>query len=91
MLHVVVVAFVLFANPATGDVQPAQAVTASPLACADLLNAHHTVQTEDGQTYYMIKAECHGYYVDANGNAVGDEGNYTQPKAHHHAAKHRPL
>jgi hypothetical protein len=74
MLHVYVLAYALFLNPTTGDEQLAGADLASPIECADVLNAHQVIETADYGTYYMVKAECQGVYVDDDGNIISHDG-----------------
>jgi hypothetical protein len=72
MLHVIVVAFATFLNPATGEAPQARAVTSGPLACAQVINDNHVIELESG-TYYMTEAHCQGYYADDKGNVYKEQ------------------
>lgn len=61
-MHVIIMAFALFLNPATGEQIPAQAQVESVQECADVLNANRTPKVvEEGEyagTWYMVKSVC---------------------------------
>jgi hypothetical protein len=73
MLHVAVIAFALMVNPVTQDEQLARIPMDSALACADVLNNNHTVDSVNGP-YYMVKGECKGVYYDDEGSIVSWDG-----------------
>ena len=58
MSTLIIIAMAVFMNGITGEVTTVMEPETSLQECVEVLNDHHVVQTEDGETWYMVKAAC---------------------------------